>query len=112
MPKFPPNQKGIAHILLIIILILGIIAGVYLVQKTQIFKPKASSQNIEWIKSDNDPDNCVTDKGATCPKVKFRINIGIDGTTGTGGSSGSNNSSGGGNNLPPAGGSIEDVGEP
>lgn len=36
------NQKGvIAHILLIIILVAGLIAGVYLVQHPQIFRPKA-----------------------------------------------------------------------
>lgn len=35
------NQKGVVQLFLIIILLLGIIALVYLVQKTQIFKPKA-----------------------------------------------------------------------
>ncbi len=36
------NQKGvIAHIILIIILAVGLVAGVYLVQHPQIFKPKA-----------------------------------------------------------------------
>ncbi len=69
------NQKGIAHILLIIILIIGIIAGVYLVQKTQIFKPKAASQMVEWIPSQgSDTDNCVSSQtSTTCTKVKFKI---------------------------------------
>lgn len=40
------NQKGLAHILLLLILGLGIIAGVYLVQHPQIFKPKATKANI------------------------------------------------------------------
>lgn len=41
------NQKGvIAHIILIIILAVGLIAGVYLVQHPQIFRPKASSNPI------------------------------------------------------------------
>ncbi len=69
------NQKGIAHILLIIILIIGIIAGVYLVQRTQIFKPKAASQIVEWIPSQGlDSDNCVSSQtSTTCTKVKFKI---------------------------------------
>ena len=41
------NQKGvISHLLLIIILVIGLIAGLYLVQHPQIFKPKASSNPI------------------------------------------------------------------
>lgn len=35
------NQKGVVQIFFILLLLAGIIAGVYLVQKTQIFKPKA-----------------------------------------------------------------------
>lgn len=38
------NQKGIAHLIILVILmvlVLGLVAGVYLVQNTQIFKPKA-----------------------------------------------------------------------
>lgn len=35
------GQKGITQIFLILLLLAGIIGGVYLVQKTQIFKPKA-----------------------------------------------------------------------
>ncbi len=102
MPKL--NESGVLHILLLVILIIGIIAGVYLVGKTQIFKPKASSQNVEWVTSSGDSGNCVTNKNGetvtTCPKVKFKINIGLDGTAGVdnGGSPGSNpvNTTGGG----------------
>lgn len=38
------NQKGLVHIALVILLLLGIVSGVYLVQKSgyQIFKPKAA----------------------------------------------------------------------
>lgn len=39
MPKL--NQAGIIHIAIVILLLAGIIAGVYLVQHTQIFQPKA-----------------------------------------------------------------------
>ncbi len=77
MPRF--SERGIAHILLIVLLLGGIAAGVYLVQKTQIFKPKASSDQVNWVISSQDPDNCVTTKDGqtvtTCPKVKFRINV-------------------------------------
>lgn len=43
MPEF--NTKGFAHIFLLIILFIGIIAGVFLVQHPQIFKPKALEEN-------------------------------------------------------------------
>lgn len=78
------NQKGIAHIALIIILIIGIIAGVYLVQKTQIFKPKASSEMVEWLPSQgSDADNCVSSQTTTtCSRVKFKIFDPGDDTTG------------------------------
>lgn len=39
MPRF--NQKGITQILIILILLLGIIGGVFLVKHPTIFKPKA-----------------------------------------------------------------------
>lgn len=41
------NQKGLAHIFLILVLLLGIVATVFLAGKTQIFKPKATVGNIE-----------------------------------------------------------------
>lgn len=43
MPRI--NQKGFAHILLFLILLAGLVAGIYLVQKQQIFKPKAAEMN-------------------------------------------------------------------
>lgn len=79
------SERGvIAQGLIILLLLAGIGAGIYLVQHPQIFKPKATSENIDWVTSDNqDPDNCVTvnEKGETitaCPKVKFRINVPIE----------------------------------
>lgn len=78
MPRL--NSRGVAHILLLVILLGGIAAGVYLVQKTQIFKPKASSKDIIWLNAGSaEQDNCVTsDKEGkpitTCPKVKFQVN--------------------------------------
>lgn len=117
------NQKGVAHILAIltfIILVAGLIAGLYLVQRTQIFKPKASSQDdIQWVISSGDEDNCVSiDENkniiTTCKSVKFRINVGLDGTTGVGGGSFGSNPRGGGSSNPPSQGegSNDYVGEP
>lgn len=37
------NQKGIAHILVILILVVGLVVGVYLVGKQTFFKPRAGS---------------------------------------------------------------------
>ena len=76
------NSRGIAHILLLVLLLVGIAAGVYLVQKTQIFKPKAGGGNMNWVVSQSDPDNCVIYKDGvtvtTCPKVKFQINVPVE----------------------------------
>lgn len=76
MPRL--NQSGLIQYIVLLILIAGIAAGLYLVQRTQIFKPKATSQNIDWVISNNDPDNCVTTNQegktvTTCPKVKFKV---------------------------------------
>lgn len=50
------SQRGIVHFLIPIILITGLIAGLYLVQKAQIFKPKASeNQLIQVIDSSGNP---------------------------------------------------------
>lgn len=72
------NQKGIAHIFLILVLLVGIIATVFLASKTQIFKPRASAENVTWILKSTDPENsCVEVKDgkevATCPTVKFNL---------------------------------------
>lgn len=40
------NQKGVVHILTVLLLIVGISIGVYMVQKQQIFKSKAASAPI------------------------------------------------------------------
>lgn len=44
MPKL--NQKGVVHLIPLILLLAGIVAGAYLVQHPQIFKPKAYLENI------------------------------------------------------------------
>lgn len=47
MDKQTNNQKGVAHILAIIILLLGILAGIHLIQKTQIFKSRANIEDVD-----------------------------------------------------------------
>lgn len=76
MPKL--NSRGVIQFIPLLLLLAGIIAGVYLVQKTQIFKPKAGGENIVWVVPEGeDPQNCVTLKDGkyviTCPKAKFKI---------------------------------------
>lgn len=39
------DQRGVMHLIPILIVLIGIVASVYLVQKTQIFKPKANEGN-------------------------------------------------------------------
>lgn len=74
------NQRGvIAQALVLLLLLAGIGAGIYLVQHPQILRPKAGGEKINWVVSGQDPNNCVTyQNGATvttCPKVKFQINV-------------------------------------
>lgn len=78
MQSIKLDQKGVIQFIIPLILLAGIVVGVYLVQKTQIFKPKAGGGYIDWVNPDGeDPDNCVTTKDGkeviTCPKVKFQI---------------------------------------
>ena len=44
--KISPREAGVIHILAILILLAGIIAGVYLVQQTQIFRPRANVDGV------------------------------------------------------------------
>jgi hypothetical protein len=62
---FKYNQSGIVHILMLLILLTGIIAGVYLVKQAQIFQPKAynvsnviftNSSGIKLPESISDPN--------------------------------------------------------
>lgn len=68
------GQKGIIHLIPLLLLLAGIIAGVYLVQKSgyQIFKPKAAQKNIEILAGD-----CVKEKDGkkvlTCEKFQFEV---------------------------------------
>lgn len=43
------NQKGAIQFIFILILLAGIVAGVYLVQRTQIFKPKAATNETMTV---------------------------------------------------------------
>lgn len=82
MPKL--SQRGVVHLLVPILLILGIITAVYLVTNGSPLKlfSKASSEKIEWVSSSGDSQNCVTyidgKKVTTCPTVKFKINLPTD----------------------------------
>lgn len=49
------NQQGIAHLLTLLLLLLAIPVGLYLVQTTQIFRPRADNQPPPF--SDNQPGN-------------------------------------------------------
>jgi len=82
------NQKGIAHIALIFILLVGIVTGVYLVQKKgfQIFKPKAATENIVVNPADGNDEKgnrCeVKDVGGkkqtNCPTVNLQLTSPLD----------------------------------
>ncbi len=78
------NQKGAIHFLIPILLIAGIIVGVFLITNGNPLKlfSKASSDKIEWVVSDGDSNNCVTVKNGkkvtTCPTIKFKVSLPAD----------------------------------
>lgn len=73
------NQKGIVHLIPLLLILAGIIGSVYLVQKSgfQIFKPKASSQNVEFL-----PGECLASKDGKpalkCPNVNIKFTSPVD----------------------------------
>lgn len=52
------SEKGISQIIILVLLLVGIVTGVYLVQQTQILKPKAASSTTITINSS--PTVCST----------------------------------------------------
>lgn len=70
------NQKGVViQAIILVVVAIGIIAGVYLVQKTQIFKPKASVNPIIFKSSTGDalPVNASGVPQSTSSTVKVEI---------------------------------------
>lgn len=70
------NQKGVVvQALILILVVIGIIVGVYLVQKTQIFKPKASVSPITFKSSTGEalPVNASGVPESTSAAVKVEI---------------------------------------
>lgn len=75
MPNFfKLNQKGLVHLIPLFIILIGIIAGVYLVQKSgfQIFKSKAAAKTVEILNGE-----CVKSSGGnkvlTCERFQFKV---------------------------------------
>lgn len=75
------NQKGLAHILIILILLAGLGATLYLSQHTQIFKPKAEEPKDEIINSAsaNNPNVYILEDDGT---IDTTDGIRFDKTTG------------------------------
>lgn len=77
------NEKGVVHLIPLFLLLIGIIAGVYLVQKEgfQLFQPKAASKAVEFSAAsgqDTAGTNCrVYEENGTqktnCPKVNLKF---------------------------------------
>lgn len=79
MPKLLKwnNQSGIVAIIPLLLLLAGLGAGLYLVQNPQIFRPKASSTEVQLILKSNDTSSCAEVKNGretiTCPSVKLKL---------------------------------------
>lgn len=56
------NQRGLIHLIPVVIILIGMIASIYLVQKTQIFKPKANEdKTIQVLDKNNNPTDVVNE---------------------------------------------------
>src|SRR3989338_5894815 len=68
MPKL--GERGIIHFIVLLILLAGLVAGLYLVQHTQIFEPKAGG-NITRVEIVDNDGNPIATTDAT--KVKLKV---------------------------------------
>ncbi len=73
--KISLNQSGIIHLIPLFLLLIGIIAGVYLVQKSgfQLFKPKAAGETVEFIDGNCVKVNKEGKKVLTCNQFQIKI---------------------------------------
>lgn len=63
------NQKGLAHILFIFVTLVGIVATVFLASKTQIFKPKATGEEVKLTENQCVKKDVSGNKYLVCPDV-------------------------------------------
>ena len=68
MPKL--GERGIIHFIVLLILLAGLVAGLYLVQHTQIFEPKAGG-NITRVEIVDNDGNPIATTDTT--KVKLKV---------------------------------------
>lgn len=71
------NKSNLKDSILALILIAGIIIGVYLTQKTQIFKPRASSGMNEILEVTDENGKAVPFKNGTYQLKNPQININL-----------------------------------
>lgn len=66
------NQRGVIHLIPLLLILVGIVAGVYLVQHPQIFKPKAAGESFEVL---DGPCVRVKDgiKVLICDRFQFKL---------------------------------------
>ncbi len=60
------SQKGIAHILVLLVVLIGLGFGIYLVQQQQIFKSRASIDLSSAFKITDDKGSEIRCAGDTC----------------------------------------------
>lgn len=78
--KFLKSERGVIHLIPLFLILIGIVAGVYLVQHPQIFKPKATENAVKFSPAsgkDTAGENCkIYDEGkkTNCPKVNLQFN--------------------------------------
>lgn len=73
LQKASPFEAGIAHILLIIVLLIGLVGGVYLVQRSELFKTKSKAtaseilEAVEIRDANGNPLQCDTSTDPNLP---------------------------------------------
>lgn len=99
-PRYRFGEAGVAHILALILLLLGLGAGIYLVTQTQIFNPKASDPNanlsqglVGYWKFDETAGNTVADSSGNNNTGTWQGTLGNQWSQGKFGNAGSFNGS-------------------
>jgi|SRR3989344_3699051 len=78
------NQRGVVHLIPLLLILAGIIGGLVLVTSDNPLKyfSKAGGGSIQFIESADKTSSCVTvisgTQVTTCPKVQFRLNSPLD----------------------------------
>lgn len=62
-------EQGVAHLLLLVIILIGLVVGIYLLQTQKIFKSKASNNMMNAFEFNNNKNQVLNCDGSVNPPV-------------------------------------------